>query len=86
MYDELGSYYYRWKEYPNAIKYLLLATKRPCPETTWHALANCYTSTKQTKKALAVWQYCVKNYKNDALAPSRVKRLQAKLASESRSI
>ena len=82
LYDELGSYYFRWKEYAKAIVYLEKAVKFPCPAATWHTLANSYQHTNQKKKALGIWKLCVAKFKDDALAPPRVKRLEAELAKE----
>ncbi len=57
MYDELGAhFYYRLKDYPNAVTYYEKAIKYDCPFFTWSGLAHSYEKTNQWEKAVKTWE------------------------------
>ncbi len=57
MYDELGGfYYYRLKDYPNAVTYYEKAIKFNCPFFTWSALAHSYEKMDRWDKAVKAWE------------------------------
>ena len=85
MYDELGTHYFtRLHDPKSAIPYYEKATAFKCPFVTLHALANCYEKTDQWAKSVAMWERAT-HFKDDKLAPVRLKRAQAELARRQRS-
>ena len=79
MYDELGAHYFtRLHDPKSAIPYYEKAVQFPCPYVTLHGLANCYEKTGQWEKAVTTWERAAK-YKDDQLAPEKLKRAQAEL-------
>ena len=84
MYDELGQHYFTRLHDPKAaILYYEKAVQFPCPYVTLHGLANCYEKTGQWEKAVTTWERAAK-YKDDKLAPEKLKRAQAELAKRRR--
>ena len=80
MYDELGAHYFsRLHDPKTAIPYYEKAASFRCPYATLHALANCYEKTDQWVKSVATWERAAK-FREDRLAPVRLKRAQAELA------
>lgn len=85
MYDELGAHYFtRLHDPKSAIPYYEKAASFRCPFATLHALANCYEKTGQWAKSVTIWERAAK-FKDDKLAPVRLKRAQAELARRQRS-
>ena len=80
MYDELGAHYFsRLHDPKTAIPYYEKAVTFACPYSTLHALANCYEKTDEWAKSVATWKRATK-FKDDRLAPVRLKRAEAELA------
>ena len=80
MYDELGAHYFSRLHDPKmAIPYYEKAVTFKCPFATLHALANCYEKTGQWAKSVAMWERATR-FKDDKLAPVRLKRARAELA------
>ena len=77
MYDELGQYYYRKKDYPQALGYYESAAKyKDVQPYTLHFLAHCYEKTGAMDKCLKIWERAAKNT-NDANAQRHRDRVRA---------
>ncbi len=83
MYDELGMHFgLRKKDYAASLGWYQKAVRFPCPSSTYHGLAACYERLNQWENALKTWEKAA-TYKDDALAPARVKRVKQKLGIKS---
>lgn len=58
LYFELGwTYYYKGKDYANAVRYFQKAVKYPHPEYVDDVLAHAYEKNGQINKAIQQWEY-----------------------------
>ena len=79
MYDELGTHFStRKRDYKTALGWYEQAVKFPCPYPTYHGLAVCYEHLGRWNDALKAWEKAA-TYKDDVLAPARVKRIKQRL-------
>lgn len=83
MYDELGAfYYYRLKDYSNAITYYEQAIKYPdCQSFTWSGLAHSYEKANNWDKAVHAWEQAT-NFVTDRNNNDTMKRNLARAKAE----
>jgi tetratricopeptide (TPR) repeat protein len=82
MYDELGAhFFYRLKDYPNAVLYYEKAVKFDCPFFTWSSLAHSYEKLDQWDKAVQTWEKAA-NFVTDARVGNTMKHNLARARAE----
>ncbi|MBI1883638.1 MAG: hypothetical protein HYS08_05480 [Chlamydiae bacterium] len=70
LYFELGwTYFFKAKDYPNAIRYLKHGAQFPHPQFVDHVLAHAYEMNHQLREALTLWENLQKS-------PTHAKRME----------
>lgn len=80
MYDELGAYYYKKKDYKQASGYLEKAVAfDDCPVQVWHMLAHAYERSGSVEESIKAWEHVSLVSPDDPVVKLNLDRLKKKM-------